>query len=410
MSTNSGQRGSMVGEQTGAFAGVRVVELAQYVFVPAAAAVLNDLGADVIKIEPPNGDPYRGLHAGITSGSMSTRFHHANRGKRSIGVDVRCEEGREILLQLVEEADVFVTSVRPAALERAGLGVDDLRARNARLIYCRGHGLGLRGPDAGRPGFDATAYWARGGLAGALGPGLDGRPIRQLPAMGDNPAAMNLAFAIATALFERERTGVARIVDVSLLSTALWTLANEAVAVQEAQQSPSNPATPSGWNPLTEAYETRDGRWVQLVLLDPDRYWVELCSVLGRPELADDDRFADSRARQENADACMHEISAVFHSADFDDWRRRLASFGGAWEPILTVGELLGDGQVEANGYLAHLDGSSVRLVAPPAQFDELPIGTRRAPTFGADTEDILAHLGYKAAAVEQLRSRGVVA
>ncbi len=218
---------------TGIFEGVRIVELAQYVFVPASAAVLSDLGADVIKVEPTTGDVYRGLHPAAQSVSApSARFHHANRGKRSIAVDVRQAEGREILLQLVAEADVFMTSVRSAALTRAGLGVEDLRARNERLIYCRGHGLGSRGPDAGRPGFDATAFWARGGLAASLGLAQDDKPVRQLGAMGDNPGAMNLAFAVAAALFERERTGTARVVDVSLLATALWTLAGEVLTAQ----------------------------------------------------------------------------------------------------------------------------------------------------------------------------------
>ena len=275
----------------GLFSGVRVVELGQYVFVPSAAAVLADLGADVIKVEPPvTGDPYRRLHRATNGDTApSFQFVHCNRGKRSIAIDIRDPDGRAVLLRLVENADVFLTSLRPQAFAALPLELDDLQPRNPRLIYARGHGYGVNGPDAERPGYDASAFWARGGIATALTEPEMETVVRQRPAMGDNPAGMHLAFGVAAALFRRERTGVGSVVDVSLLATAMWALAMDVMRAIDDDDHPQGAAVerPSGWNPLTEPFRTSDGRWLQLLLLEPDRYWRELCEVVGRPDLTD---------------------------------------------------------------------------------------------------------------------------
>ena len=178
-----------------------------------------------------------------------------------------------------------------------------------KLIYCRGHGLGSRGPDVGRPGFDATAFWSRGRGAASLGLALDGKPVRQLGAMGDNPGAMNLAFAVAAALFERERTGTARVATRRCWRRRCGRWPARSSTAQSPQQTNS---VSSAWNPLTETYATRDGRWLQFVLLEPDRYWVDISEALGRPDLADDERYKDQVVRKANGEACVKELAVIF--------------------------------------------------------------------------------------------------
>ena len=216
------------------FAGVRVVEVAQFVFVPVTGALLADWGADVVKIEHPvTGDGYRGLATqgiGASSGTVNVSWEMANRGKRSVALDLKSAAGREILLALVANADVFLTNSLPSSLDRLGLGVDELRAVNPSLVYARGHGYGARGPEADKPAYDATAFWARGGLGDTLTPiGLE-QPIGQRGALGDRNGAVQLAFGIAAALFRKERTGEGSVVDVSLLSTAMWMLASDVMS------------------------------------------------------------------------------------------------------------------------------------------------------------------------------------
>jgi crotonobetainyl-CoA:carnitine CoA-transferase CaiB-like acyl-CoA transferase len=207
------------------FKGVRVIELAQFVFVPAASTILADLGAEVIKIEAVTGDPYRTLRIadGRQTKSANLSMEQNNRGKKSLAIDLKQPEGIELLLKLIDTADIFLTSLRPGALERLALGPEQLRARNPRLIYVRGNGFGFRGPDADRPGYDASAFWARGGFAHVLTPPGQS-PTRPRPALGDHASAMNIAFGMAGALFNRERTGQGSLVDVSLLASAMWTL------------------------------------------------------------------------------------------------------------------------------------------------------------------------------------------
>lgn len=212
---------------TGAFDGVRVVELAQWVFVPVAGALLADWGADVIRVERLDGDPYRGLATqgiGTDRGGVNLSMALANRGKRSVALNLRDPSGLAVLHDLLASADVLLTSLRPGALERLGLGADAVRERHPHLVYARGHGFGVRGPDADQPGYDSSAFWARGGVGHMLTPTERDYPISQRGAMGDRNGAMALAFGIAAALLKRTRTGTGSVVDVSLLATAMWML------------------------------------------------------------------------------------------------------------------------------------------------------------------------------------------
>lgn len=397
------------------FDGIRVVELAQWVFVPVAGALLADWGADVVRVEKPEGDPYRNLASqgiGTDGGGVNLSVALANRGKRSVAVDLKSPSGMKILHQLLETADVFLTNTRPGALSRLGLDAEALTARYPKLIYARGHGFGVRGPDADQPGYDASAFFARGGVAHTLTPPDRDYPINQRGAMGDRNGAMALGFGIAGALFRRERTGRGSVVDVSLLATAMWMLSSDlltALTGREPPRSVNRGATP---NPLVGTYRTKDDRHVQLAYLEGDRYWAGLCTALGREELIDDPRFVDLAARRENSAACVAELDAEFGHRTFEEVKALLRSVDAPWAPVQTIPELIDDPQVGANSYIGDVvmdDGSSYRLPSVPVQFDEQSPELRRAPEHGEHTETVLLDLGYDWGRIAELKDAGVI-
>ncbi|MBA2951066.1 CaiB/BaiF CoA transferase family protein [Streptomyces himalayensis] len=398
-----------------AFDGVRVVELAQWVFVPVAGALLADWGADVIRVERPEGDPYRGLSTqGIGSDSTGTNLSVAlaNRGKRSVALDLRSDEGPRLLDRLLDTADVFLTSFRPAALRRLGLDAEELARRFPRLVYARGHGFGVRGPGADRAGYDSSAFWAQGGMAHVLTPPERDHPISQRGAMGDRNGAMALAFGISSALLRRERTGLGSVVDVSLLATAMWTLSSDVLAALAGGKPRGVSGRGGAVNPVVGAYRTKDGRHIQLVFLESDRYWPEFCRLIGRDDLIGDPRFADLRARGENREACVAELEAEFALRTFDEWKDLLSRIDAPWAPVQAVEELLSDPQVLANGYVGEVeleDGSSYRLPTVPVQFDERPPALRRAPEHGEHTEAVLVELGFTWERIAELKDAGVI-
>jgi crotonobetainyl-CoA:carnitine CoA-transferase CaiB-like acyl-CoA transferase len=403
------------GAGSGPFEGLRVVELAQWVFVPVAGALLSEWGADVIRVDRPEGDPYRGLVTqGIGAGTAGPNLSVAlaNRGKRSVALDLRTDGGRTVLHELLAQADVLLTSLRPAALERLGLGVDEVRARYPELVYARGTGYGVRGPDADAPGYDASAFWARGGVGHVLTPPEREYPIAQRGAFGDRNGGMALAFAVAAALVRRGVTGQGSVVDVSLLGTAMWTLSSDLLSALQGAEPRAFPGRGPMVNPLVASYRTKDERHISLVFLESDRYWPALCEVAGRPELATDPRFADHAARGANAEACVAELDALFASRTFEEWKRLLAGLDAPWAPVQSVEELLDDPQVLANGYLGEVEvdgGASYRLPRVPVQIDEQPPVLRRAPEHGEHTEQVLLDLGYSWDDIAGLRERSVI-
>jgi crotonobetainyl-CoA:carnitine CoA-transferase CaiB-like acyl-CoA transferase len=398
-----------------AFEGVRVVELAQWVFVPVAGALLADWGAEVVHVEPTEGDPYRGLATqgiGAERNGVNMSLALANRGKRSLALDIRHEKGLAILHRLLESADVFLTNMRPGALRRAGLDSDEIMDRYPRLVYARGHGYGAKGPDADQAGYDATAFWARGGMAHILTPPEREYPIGQRGALGDRNGALALAFGVAAALLRRTRTGAGSLVDVSLLAAAMWTLSSDLLAALSGDEPKASSGRGPLVNPLVGVYRTKDDRHIQLVFLQPDRYWADLCRVIDRADLAEDARFADIVTRRENGAACVAELDHEFAKRTFDEWKSILARLDAPWAPVQSVSELLEDPQVEANGYIGEVvvdGGPSYRLPAVPVQFDGQPPALRRAPEHGEDTEALLLELGYGWEDIGALKEAGVV-
>jgi crotonobetainyl-CoA:carnitine CoA-transferase CaiB-like acyl-CoA transferase len=396
--------------------GVRVVEVAQWWFVPAAGAVLADWGADVLKIEHPvSGDPQRGLvTSGLipSTGGVNFMVEQPNRGKRSIGLDLGHPKGRAILDRLVEGADVFLTNFLPAARRKLKIEVEDIRRVNPKIIYARGHGHGDRGPDREKGGYDAASFWCRGGICSALTPRNASSPVMQRAALGDSTGGMAVAGGIAAALFRRERTGEPSVVDISLLSTAMWLMAPDIIASKLIQGDFPSFDRSSAPNPIVNSYKTKDGRWLFLNMLQPDRFWPDLCRRIERPDMIDDERFKDGMSRFQNRAECVRELDAIFAQRSLDEWRAALADAEGVWAPMQTAAELHDDVQAIANGYLPRVqreDGSSFALVANPVQFDEAPPTLRPAPEHGQDTEQVLLDLGFSWEEIAACKEAGAV-
>jgi crotonobetainyl-CoA:carnitine CoA-transferase CaiB-like acyl-CoA transferase len=400
--------------------GVRVLEVAQFTFVPAAGAVLADWGADVIKVEhAETGDAQRGLSAlmgmPVGGGSFAPLMEHPNRGKRSIGLALEKPEALKILHELIASSDVFLTNFLPSARRRLGIEVDDVRAVNPRIIYVRGTGFGSQGPDRDRGGYDSTAFWARGGSAlGTTPPDFDGLCAMPAGAYGDSIGGMTIAGGIAGALFARERTGDSSVIDVSLLGVGAWANAlSVGLALLAGGPLPRlNTSKAARTNPLVGHYRTADGRWLVLAMLQPGRYWPEFCRRIQREDLIADERFSTAKLLMANTQAAAEILQQVLRARTLADWTERFAGMEGQWAIAQDAWEVGQDPALRANGLIAKVtdgDGNSRELVASPVQFDETPAPITRAPQFAEHTDEILRELGKTDDELIQLKVTGAV-
>ncbi|MBM3140564.1 MAG: CoA transferase [Chloroflexi bacterium] len=396
--------------EDGPLAGLRVVELASWVMVPAAGGILAAYGADVVKVEPAgSADPSRGSTIEVDGRRVESGFELANNRKRSIQLDLGAEAGREVAHRLLAEADVFLTNVRAKSLARATLAPEALAERYPRLIVAHGTGYGTRGDDVDRPSFDELAYWSRGGIAAALRV-EDGPPVGLSGAMGDLPSATALVAGVMTALYRREREGRGGIVDVSLFQCGMW--ANGWV-LQQALLGASPRARRErmrGFSPLYNSYVCADGRWVQFAMLQPARYWRPLCRALGRPELAEDARFAEPAALAAHGPEAIAEVQGTIATLDRDALGARLDAEDLPWSPILEAPEVVRDPQARANGYVRRRPfrgGGEIETLSPPFHLRGVEPRMGPAPEAGQDTEAVLGELGYDWDEIAALRERG---
>jgi crotonobetainyl-CoA:carnitine CoA-transferase CaiB-like acyl-CoA transferase len=378
-------------------AGVRVVEIGVWVAGPAAGGILADWGADVVKIEPPTGDPAR-TFGRMLGGDLPTNpvFELDNRSKRSIVLDLTDPQGVARALALIDAADVFLTNIRMSALQRLGLDPDALLASNERLVYALITGYGLDGPDADRPAYDIAAYWARSGLAASLTP--PGAPLPfQRGGMGDHSAGMTTAGMVSAALFARERTGKGQFVSTSLLRQGAYTIGFDVnVALMWGRSIAVGNRQTMG-NPAINNYTAGDGRRFWIVGLEGERHWPPLARVVGRSEWLDDPRYASPRSRFEHASELIAELDVIFATKTLDEWAQVFAAEPDFfWSPVNTIDDLIADAQFHASGALVDVpDGEgTTTMLASPADFHGTPAVPRfRAPRLGEHTEEVLAEL-----------------
>ena len=403
--------------------GVRVLEVAQFTYVPAAGGVLADWGADVIKIEHPvRGDAQRNLlvlQRYALDKERNVFMQHPNRGKRSLGLDLSKPEGVELLYELAKHSDVFLTNYLPSARRKLKIEVKDIRKANPKIIYVRGSALGDKGPEREKGGFDSTAFWARGGSAKLVSPSELGGPLTQPgPAYGDTIGGMNIAGGIAAALFHRERTGEALEVDVSLLSSGVWATACSVDLCMEIGSMPFDNAMPGnqmkGGNPFANVFETADGKHINLSILTPGPLIRDTFEHLGLGDMADDPKFATTEELVANSEEATVRIAEAFKSQTYDYWTQRLQTLEGQWAPYQTPLDVGADAQVLANNLIFNVEsadgGRPLKLVASPVQFNHQPIVNTRAPEASEHTELVLQEMGLDWDRIAVLKEKGVVA
>ncbi len=401
--------------------GVKMVEVAQFTFTPSAGAVLADWGAEVIKVEHAvTGDAQRGLQlgtGGVKAGSFQPLMEHPNRGKRSIGLALEHPKGHEVLLELCRDADIFLTNFLPGARRRLKLEVDDIRAANPNIIYVRGSGHGQRGPDAEKGGYDGSTFWCRMGSAWMATPPDSPRLIPQPGgAYGDSMGGMTIAGGIAAALFARDRTGEPSVVDVSLISVGAWaqalTLGNALLSGTEQGPTPLDSPMSIAVNPTIGNFRTSDDRWINFTMLQPGRYFADVCRHLGLEELIDDERFNTAEKLMANALEAGKYVADAIRQKPYDYWVKHLQTMEGQWAAIQSPLEIAADAQMEPNGYIVPVtdaEGNERRLVANPVQFDETPAAITRAPQFAEHTDDLLRGLGHDEDDIIGLKIDGAV-
>jgi crotonobetainyl-CoA:carnitine CoA-transferase CaiB-like acyl-CoA transferase len=399
----------------GPLEGVKVIEMGTWIAVPGAAAILGDWGADVIKVENlEGGDPLRGIRRveNIEIKDMHFGWELVNRNKKSIAMDTRTEQGKEILYKLTKTVDIFMTNRVPRGTGQQGLDYTSLSRLKPRLIYVLFTGFGEIGPDREKAGYDITAFWARGGFMYKTGePGRI--PPTQPLSVGDQISAMYIAGAISTALFARERTGKGQKISLSLYQNAAWTIAWELQAFLYANEEIRWRYQDEAVNPLWNLYQTADKRWIQLACLQSDRHWYPFCEAIGREDLKQDSRFASDLKRGENSRSLVSLIKDIISNKTLEEWEKILRRHRIIYERCNSISEVVNDPQALENDFIVgirHPSGHQLRLVNSPVKFSGTPSSIKSsAPEYGQNTEEILLELGYAWDNIAKFKEEGVI-
>ena len=396
------------------FEGLKVLDCGSFIAAPAAATILSDFGADVIKIEPPGaGDPYRAIPKLPASPQSDENYAWmlASRNKRGLALDLGKPAAREVICRLISTADIFITNFPLAVRKKFRLNYADLALLNERLIYASFTGYGERGEEANKPGFDITAWWARSGLMDGVRTEAKAPPARPLTGMGDHPSGSSLYASIVMALYQRQITGKGAYVGTSLIANGLWSNGVMAQAALCGARFIDRPPREQSLNAFTNYYRCGDGRWLILTILNEERHWPVLAKCLGREELIDDPRFLTKRDRLAHAVELTAIFDEVFASKDRAEWRDILNAGGIVFDVVASAQDIRDDKQLFANEILVPFEGEETLTITSPVflagQQKALP---RRPPAVGEHTEVILREAGYDAAAIERLRAEGAVA
>jgi crotonobetainyl-CoA:carnitine CoA-transferase CaiB-like acyl-CoA transferase len=398
----------------GIFEGLKVLDCASFIAAPAAATVLSDFGADVIKIEPPgSGDPYRNLPnlPGYPVSPHNYAWMLSSRNKKSLALDLGKPEGQAVLRRLAAQADVFITNFPPAVRGRLGISYEELGPLNDRLIYASFTGYGERGEEANKPGFDSNAYWARSGLMDLVRADIDTTPARSVAGMGDHPCAMALYGAIVTALYRRERTGKGSHVSSNLMANGIWASGVLAQAKLCGAKFQERRPRERALNAVTNHYRCRDGRWLILSLLNEERQWPALACCLGREEFITDPRFATKADRHARSLELIRIFDEIFATKDLAEWRKILDGNGLVFGVVGILDDIPGDRQMQENDVLVPFKGGGMLTINSPIWVDGASKKQpRHAPGIGEHSDEVLRAAGYGEAAIEQLRAAGTVA
>ncbi len=396
--------------------GIKVLEVSNWISGPTCATVLADCGADVIKLEhlQTGGDPARGwVPVNLPKEKqINWVFEAINRGKRSLALDLGQDKGQEVLQRLIRDTDILVTNVRISTAETLHLDFETLSALNPRLIYARITGFGARGPDKDRMGFDSLSFWARSGLMDVFSP-IEGPPVPIGCSLGDVATGTFLFAAIMMALYNRESTGEGSLVETSLYASGVWTSSEAIWSTLIGGSSMPKLSREEFPNPLLQLYRCSDDRWVNLCILQSERYWSVFCSVIDRSDLETDPRFIDQDARAENSAALVALLEEEFGKHPLDYWAPRLDEAHIAWEPTSEIEEVASDPQLYANQSIVEVDHphlGRIKEVAAPFQFNQETLASRTsAPEFGSATEEILQEHDYSWDEILELKNQKVI-
>jgi len=400
--------------EDGIFKGLKVLDCASFIAAPAAATVLSDFGADVIKIEPPgSGDPYRNLPnlPGYPISPHNFAWLLESRNKRSLALDLSKPEGKAVLYRLVAEADVFITNFPPGVRRRLGITYEELAPLNARLVYASFTGYGEKGSEADKPGFDSSAYWARSGLMDLVRADEHTTPARSVPGMGDHPCAMALYGAIVTALYKRERSGEGSHVSSNLMANGVWAAGVLAQAKLCSAKFGERRPRERALNAVTNHYRCKDGRWLILSLVNEDRQWPTLARGLGREDLITDERFATRPDRHARSLELIRIFDEIFATKDLADWRTILDGNGLVFGVVGILDDIPHDKQMIENEVLVPFADDTMLTINSPIWIDGArKVRPQRPPGIGEHSDEILREAGFDDASIEKLRTSGAVA